>query len=155
MNGQNEIPDTDAKLLGCHPSQCQYESHSHGLNHKSEVHGSFADPIKVEEMNKDRYAKWEYNYILKRFLYHKCLQQLLSDEEFVKRVDRVVVRDYGGKHYVFYFDVTEPMLLEDKRFEQVMKDYQAGKPIDPKDKKVIEVAIDIRSKHLKSKMGRG
>ncbi len=155
MNGQNEIPDTEAKLLGFHPSQCQYEDHNHGSNYKSKVHGSFAEPIKVEEMDKDRYIKWEYNYILKMFLYHKCLQQLLSDEKFVKRVDRVVVRDYGGKHHIFYFDITEPMQLEDKRFKQVLKDYQAGKAISPGDKKAIEAAIDLRSKHLKSKMGRG
>ena len=155
MNGQSEIPDTEAKMIVCHPSQCQYESHNHGSNHKSEVHGSFSEPIKVEEVHKDRYVKWEYHYILKKFLYHKCLQQFMSDEKFVKRVDRIVVRDYGGKHHVFYFDVTEATQLEDKRFEQVMKDYEAGKPIAPNDKRAIEAAIDLRSKYLKSKMGRG
>ena len=62
-------------------------------------------------------------------------------------MDRLVVRDMRGNHHVFYFDVSGPMNADLEVMEQAYKDYQAGKPIDPKRKALIEKAIEAQKKN--------
>jgi hypothetical protein len=127
---------------------------SHGVPHEDdegkELHGSMDKPIPVDDTRAGHYVKWEYEH-MGRVLppFNRCYQQLFEDREKSPRVsvDRLVVRDISGKHHVFYFDVSIPINTDLQEMEKAWKDYQAGKPIDPKRRAMFEKALDMQKRN--------
>ena len=108
------------------------------------MHGSIDKPIEVPELEQGKYVKWEYSYINRAGLFHYCLQQLLREKEGTREFDRMLVRDYSGRHHVFYFDITKAMKIRGEEMKKAYEDYQAGRPIDPKDRAAIEGALKLK-----------
>lgn len=130
------------ELVCTAPFGCPNKNISHDTDALKELHGSLENPIPVADTPK--YVAWEYSQIDKiAGLYHRCQQQLFKDRSKTPEisVDRIVVRDIKGNHHVFYFDVSKPTNADLIIMEQAWKDYQAGKPIDPKRRALLEKAI--------------
>ncbi len=87
-----------------------------------EMHGSIDKPLEVPELEQGKYVNWEYSHINRTGLFHYCLQQLLREKEGTREFDRMVVRDYSGRHHVFYFDITKAMKIRGK---EMKKAYEA------------------------------
>jgi len=138
------------ELVVSAPFGCTNNNIRHETDELKELHGSLEKPIPVPEMREHRYVAWEYEEIGRQVVpFNKCFQQLFEDKEVSPRkvVDRVVVRDIGGQHHVFYFDVSIQSNAELVKYEQAFKDYEAGKPIDPQRKIYIEKAIAAQKKN--------
>lgn len=137
------------ELVCSAPFGCTNKNIRHETDDLKELHGSMEKPIPVGEVG-EKYVAWEYAFIDKALPpYHKCFQQLFEDKEASPRkcVDRVVVRDVAGRHHVFYFDISVPMNARSVKYEQAWKDYEAGKPIDPRIKADFEKAIAAQKKN--------
>lgn len=133
------------ELVCSAPFGCPNKNITHDTDALKELHGSPEAPIAVP--NIEKYVAWEYSQIDKIVgLYHRCLQQLFKDYNRVPKfsMDRLVVRDIKGNHHVFYFDISAPINADTIIMEQAWKDYQAGKPIDPKRKALLEKAISFQ-----------
>lgn len=155
MKGMSKSPHPGLKFVAAQPKECPQAEFDHSLDREMEMHGSHVEPILVEEQRVKKYVQWEYEYILLRILYHKCFQQLLLDEDRKRELDRIVVRDYGGKHHVFYFDITVQKGERNKEMKQAYADYQAGKPVDPADLAAIKQAEKLQGEARKKYPGRG
>ena len=141
--------------MGANPEYCPHADFDHSKDSEMTGHGSAMKPIRVVETRPKKYVTWEYDYIFRRIMYHKCFQQLLHDTDRSRDLDRIVVRDYTGNHYVFYFDVTEQMAAQNERMKKVHADYLAGKSIDPKDLAAIKGAKKLHEEYRKKYPGRG
>jgi hypothetical protein len=132
------------------PFGCPNKNIRHETDDLKDLHGSLDKPIPVPEMREDKYVAWEYEEIGRQVVpFNKCFQQLFEDKNVSPRkaVDRVVVRDIGGRHHVFYFDISIQSNAARVQFAQAVKDYEAGKPIDPQRKVYIEKAIAAQKKN--------
>jgi len=101
-------------------------------------HGSPESPIKIEDSRQERYVPWEYEHIDRHVtLPRRCLQGLC--EAGGRFLDRIVVRDAGFKHHVFYFDVTEPMAAGLKKIKDGLEDMKKNRDkLSPKDRQMLE-----------------
>lgn len=138
------------ELVVSSPFGCPNKNVRHETDDLKKIHGSLEKPIPVPEMREDKYVAWEYEEIGRQVVpFNKCFQQLFEDTTVCPRkaVDRVVVRDIGGGHHVFYFDISIQSNAARAQFEQAVKDYESGKPVDPKLKMWIEKAIEIKKKN--------
>lgn len=138
------------ELVVSAPFGCPNKNVRHESDNVKELHGSLEKPIPVPEMSEDKYVAWEYEEIGRQVVpFNKCFQQLFQDEKELPRkaVDRIVVRDAGGRHHVFYFDISVQSNAARAQFEQAVKDYEGGKPIDPKRKMWIEKAMAAQKKN--------
>ncbi len=134
------------KPVARHPVCCPKKDVMHRTDDLKELHGTPSNPIVVPEESGAKYVQWEYKQILRKMPtpYHKCLQELLIEESTDRSFDRIVVRDIRGKHHVFYFDVTARLAEQTARMVKASEDYEAGRPIDPKDRDAIETAIRVQ-----------
>ena len=100
----------------------------------------------VTEMRDTKYVAWEYEYLNRTMPtpYKKCLQELLREESTGRHFDRLVVRDIGGNHHVFYFEITAQIAARGERMKRAFEDYEAGRSVDPKDREAIEAAIKLK-----------
>lgn len=138
------------QLVVTSPFGCSYKDIPHGTDEKKELHGTLEAPIPVKETRVRKYVAWEYEEIGRVMgLYHRCQQQLFEDREKKPRVsvDRIVVRDLQGKHHVFYFDISVPINEDLVEMEKAWADHQAGKPIDPRRRALLDKAIDMQKKN--------
>ena len=145
--GLSMSPHKHLSVVASNARECRYDHH-HGSNEKSTLYGSPEEPIVIEDTRQDKnqYVKWEYGYIDKKVLHHRCGQQLLWDKKTDQKFDRVIVRDYTGNHHVFIFEITEMVNFRDNRFKKLLEDFEAGKPIPAADREVIEMAIKLKNK---------
>ena len=120
------------KLIASQPCFCPKKDVDHNSDAEMEQHGTPESPIEVEEKRDKKYIQWEYEYILRKMPtpYNKCQQQLYDGADD-RHLDRIVVRDVGGKHHVFWFDVTEQLDLSIKKLDKVYQDMKAKKPVRP------------------------
>lgn len=135
------------ELVCTAPFGCPNKNISHDTDALKELHGTLEQPVPVGDVRDGKYVPWEYQEISRiAGLYHRCQQQLFEDRTKTPRisVDRIVVRDVKGNHHVFYFDVSKPINDDLVIMEQAWKDYQAGKPIDPKRKVLLEKALEMQ-----------
>lgn len=128
------------------PVTCSNKNVNHRTDAFKELHGSPEKPTLVPDARNGKYVAWEYEYMARTMPtpYNKCLQELLLQEATGRRFDRIVVRDIGGNHHVFYFDVTARIDEAGTRLKTAFEDYQAGRPVDPLDREAIETAIKIQ-----------
>ncbi len=128
------------------PVMCPNKNVKHRTDSLKELHGSPKDPIVVPEVRNEKYVAWEYEYLNRAMPtpYKKCLQELLHEEASNRNFDRLVVRDIGGNHHVFYFDITARLAERGERMKKACEDYEAGRPVDPRDREAIEAAIRIK-----------
>lgn len=146
-----QIDPTDShpsglKPIGSNPVFCPKKNVDHRTDTLKELHGTPEKPILVEETHPRKYINWEYEYILRKMPspYIKCLQELLEAENPHRDLDRIVVRDIGGNHHVFYFDMTAGFKAEGVRIAKAVEDYEAGRPVDASDRKAILNAIRVK-----------
>ncbi len=134
------------KPVARQPVCCPKKDVLHRTDDLKELHGTPSNPIVVPAARNGKYVQWEYSHIARKMPtpYNKCLQELLEEEATGRSFDRLVVRDIGGRHHVFYFDITERLAEETARMVKAAADYQAGRPIDPKDRESIEMAIKLK-----------
>jgi hypothetical protein len=138
------------ELVCSAPFGCPNKNVQHETDDLKEMHGTKEKPLPVAETRIKKYVAWEYDEIGRILgIYHRCYQQLFQDGEKTPRVsmDRLVVRDIKGNHHVFYFDISGPINEDLVIREKAWKDYQEGKPIDPKLKADFEKAIEIQKKN--------
>lgn len=128
------------------PVMCPNKNVKHRTDSFKELHGSPKEPIMVAEMREEKYVAWEYEHLNRamRTPYKKCLQELLREEATGRHFDRLVVRDIGGNHHVFYFEITAQYVNRGERMKKACEDYQAGRPVDPRDRECIEAAIKLK-----------
>ncbi len=144
MQGTSQSPDDRLEVHAAKPKGCAKPAFDHSKDGEMEMHGSIDKPIEVPDLHQGKYVNWEYSYINRTGLFHYCLQQLLREKAGDREFDRMVVRDYSGMHHVFYFDITKAMKTGGKEMEKAYEDYQAGRPIDLRDRKAIEAAIKLK-----------
>lgn len=141
------------KPIASHPFFCSNKNVNHQTDALKELHGTPEKPIDIEDKRPRKYVNWEYEYILRKMSgpYQKCGQELLEDPKTGRSLDRIVVRDTGSNHHVFWFDVTEPMAEQGKTMEKAFADFKAGKPVAPEDRKAIEGAIKLQEEARRRK----
>lgn len=135
------------ELICTAPFGCPNKNIRHDTDDLKELHGSMEKAIPVEETRNRKYVPWEYNEISRiAGLYHRCQQQLFEDRTKTPKisVDRIVVRDVKGNHHVFYFDISKPINEDEVLMKKAYEDMQAGKPIDPERKALLEKAIEMQ-----------
>ena len=84
------------------------------------LHGSLEEPIEIQDKRTDkgRYIRWEYEFIGKALgFYHKLGQKLLKSPKD-RMVDENLVKEANGQEHLFYFDVTEVLLADQKMLEK-------------------------------------
>lgn len=149
MNVRHEEADahpSDLTPVASNPVFCPNKNVHHRTDAMKELHGSRERPIEVPQAPNGRYVEWEYAEILRRMPvpYTKCVQELLRDETAGKDLDRIVVRDVGSNHHVFWFDVTERLKEKSREMARAFEDYRAGKPVSREYRAAIEGAMKLR-----------
>ncbi len=112
-----------------------------------ERHGSPQAPIKIDEKRPERAVRWEYEQIDRALMLPKrCLQSLVMEDG--RSMDRIVVRDAGFKHHVFYFDVTEKLAVETKQIGDVIENMKRNRDkLSPEDREMLK-AIEESERNL-------
>lgn len=113
------------------------EPMDHHKDDGMERHGSPQAPIKIEERHPDRAVRWEYEQIDRVLMLPKrCLQSLVMEDG--RSMDRIVVRDAGFKHHVFYFDVTDKLAAETNQIKDVIENLKKNRDkLSPEDRELL------------------
>jgi len=118
------------------PFGCTNRNVRHETDDLKELHGSPEKPIPVEERDVNKFVKWEWEHIGRSVVpFNRCQQSL--HEENDRWFDRIVVRDSGGKHHVFWFEITDQYKERSQAMKQAFEDYKAGKAIPEEARKAI------------------
>jgi len=127
--------------------RCPDNNIDHAKDEGMELHGSVEAPIKVLELRQDRYVPWEYGHIDGKItLPKRCLQVLI--EKNGRRIDRIVIRDAGFNHHVFYFDVTEPLDVLRKQLEATIERMRRRRGgLTPKEQRLLDAVDRHRKEH--------
>lgn len=109
----------------------------HHKDEGMERHGSPEAPMKIEERRPERAVRWEYEQIDRALtLPKRCMQSLVMSNS--RSLDRIVVRDAGFKHHVFYFDVTDKLQAETKQIGDFVEQMKKNRDrLSPEDRKLL------------------